>query len=78
MRVNPILEGYAFIDGGFTWGTDNIGFKVDSYFQPLTTHLIELDAWKSVNYPDWWTSYGNESIIGDCFGARTTMKPVHT
>jgi len=32
LRVNPTLEGYAFIDGGFTWGTDNIGFKVDSYF----------------------------------------------
>jgi len=60
LRVNPDPYTYLFFDAGFTWGTENIGFKFDAYFQPIAVHLLEVDLWKSVNYPEWWTSKDNE------------------
>ena len=79
MRLNPILDSYAFVEGFFKWmPTTDLAIKIDAYVQPITTELLNLELWKSVNYPDFWTSFNNEEEVGDCIGLMSTTKPFRT
>lgn len=76
--MNPILDAYAFVEGAFEWDiSTNFGIQIEGYLQPFTSHVLDVDVWKSVNYPTWWTNANNESNVGDCYGIKTTNAPLH-
>lgn len=72
LRVNPHLEAYAYLFGYFSWYFNDFwGFEISGYVEPLHSHLIDVDFWKSVNYPEFWVSEPRNAL-GDCFGVKAT------
>ena len=76
LRFNPVLDGYAYFDINFVWSpTTNTGIAIQAYVQPLQAYFLDLDVWKSVNYPKFWTSENNENQVGNCVGLKSVIKP---
>ena len=76
MRVNPHIEGYGYLAGSFSWYFNDFwGIEISGYVEPFHAHLIDVDFWKSVNYPEWWTEQPRNAL-GDCFGVKSLSLPL--
>jgi len=78
MKLNPIVEAYATVDGTFTWFfNEDWWFKISGYVDPARTSILDGAYWLPVNnYPTWWVKNEGDQV-GRCFGLKSQNFPVH-